>query len=325
MSALGGLSLRDLEYVVAVAELKHFGRAAERCGVSQPSLSAQIRKLEELLGTLLFERSSRRVLVTPTGEVVIGQARTVLQEARRILEIARAAAGMIEGPFRLGVIPTLAPYLLPQVLRPIRERFPHAELTLTEARTPEIVARLCAGDLDAALLSPKPSGDRRLATIDLFFEPFLVIFPAGHPVARRIPVPMKALERPGLILLEEGHCLREQAIALCTRPVSRRHAASIETLKHMVAAGEGFSIVPALAAHAPGLEELVRFAPLREPSAGRPIGLVVRSTDPQALLYREVAKVIVDQAAPLLEAARASISSCGAILPKNPVERTAKG
>lgn len=287
--SLAGLSLRDLEYVVAVAELRHFGRAAERCGVSQPSLSGQIRRLEGHLGLVLFERTPRCVRVTERGRAVVSQARAVLEQAQRLLELARDCGKALEGPLRLGLIPTIGPYLLSYMLPPLKRRFPGLELVLTEALTVDLVRQLRAGDLDAVILSP-PLAARGLSLFELYFEPFMLVHPPGHPVAAREPLAMADLDRPGLLLLEEGHCLRDQALSLCAGEVgsAHRHATGLEVLKHMIAAGEGFSVVPALAATAPpGMTGLIGFRPLSD-AAGRRVALACRASDPR---LRELARL----------------------------------
>ena len=292
--SLAGLSLRDLEYVVAVAELSHFGRAAERCGVSQPSLSGQIRRLEALLGLTIFERSPRNVRLTAKGRVVVTQARAVLEQAHRLLELAREHGETLAGPFHLGIIPTIGPYLLPYLLPALKPRYPQIELVLTEALTADLVRQLRSGDLDAVILSP-PIADHGLTLFELYFEPFVLMHPPGHAVAEQVPLVIENLNRPGLLLLEEGHCLRDQALSLCAKGAdhSRRHATGLEMLKHMVAAGEGFSIVPALAATAPpGMAGLVAFAGLADAAAGRRVALACRPSDPRAGHLAHLANVI---------------------------------
>ena len=284
---LAGLSLCDLEYLVAVGEHRHFGRAAAACAVSQPALSGQIRKTEELLRVTLFERDRRHVMVTRKGEVVLRQARRVLHEAHRLVELARGWDEPLAGPLALGAIATLGPYLFPYVLGPLRERFPSAELLLSEARTAELLGQLDVGELDAALLS-LPIRRDGITIRPLFFEPFLLIHPPGHPLSRLRPLTVEGLSTEGLLLLEEGHCLRDQALALCGTMGSaeRHHATGLETLRHMVAAGAGYSIVPALAAmpHAM-LDGLVSYTPFDDADAGRPIALVWRTSDPRSSQY----------------------------------------
>lgn len=281
--SLAGLSLRDLEYLVAVADQRHFGRAAVACAVSQPALSGQVRKVEQVLQVTVFERDRRRVVVTRRGEAIIRQARRVLGEAHRLVELARHMGEPLAGPFALGAIATLGPYLFPHLLGPLRRRFPKIELTLREARTAELIEALEAGELDAALLS-LPIRKDALTALPILFEPFLVVHPPGHRPARVRPLTVEGLPADRLLLLEEGHCLRDQALSVCGTlgAAERRHATGLETLRHMVAAGAGYSILPALAAtpHAM-LDGMVRYTPFDDPSAGRTIALVSRSSDPR--------------------------------------------
>ncbi|WP_159999298.1 LysR substrate-binding domain-containing protein [Roseomonas sp. 18066] len=296
---LAGLSLRDLEYAVAVAELRHFGRAAERCGVSQPALSEQIRKLEGLLGVTLFERQARRIAVTTQGAVLLAQARAVMREARGLLDLAQQQAAPLSGPLRLGVIATLGPYYLPRVLRDVRARFPELVLRLQEGRTAGLLAALERGELDAALIAlpaPAPS----LAGEPLFFEPFLLACPPDHPLLGLKRLTLEALQGQELLLLEEGHCLRDQALSLCALPRTdreERFASSLEMLRHMIAAGEGFSLLPALAAQAGAeFDGLVALRPLDEAGVGRQIGLVWRGTDPRRDSFSQFAGFLKETA-----------------------------
>lgn len=295
--SLAGLSLRDLEYLVAVAECRHFGRAAARCGVSQPALSAQIRKLEALLGVAVFERAPGRVLVTERGEAVLERARVVLAEARALLAAARDSAAPLAGPFRLGAIPTLGPYLLPHVLKPMREAFAAMRPILSEARTTELLAQLRDGALDAALTC-LPQQDPALAVHPLFREPFLMMHPPGVRPAWP-PGGAGALDEgddvPPLVLLEEGHCLRGQTLAVCgdAMPRAARHATGLETLRHMVAAGEGVSLMPGLAAEMLGtMGGLVAYTPIPGPDASREVGLIVRRSDPRARHLAALAELV---------------------------------
>lgn len=292
--SLAGLSLRDLEYLVAVADHRHFGHAAAACAVSQPALSGQIRKVEELLQVPLFERGRRRVVVTRRGEMVVRQARRVLAEARRLVDLAKGFEEPLAGPFALGAIATLGPYLFPHLLGPLRRRFPRVELLLSEARTAELLDALAAGDLDAALVS-LPVRREGLALADLFFEPFLLVHPPGHPLASLRPLTVDGLMPDRLLLLEEGHCLRDQALALCGAlgAQERRHATGLETLRHMVAAGAGYSILPALAAtpHAM-LDGMVVYTRFDQADAGRTVALVWRATDPRGDLFEVLASFV---------------------------------
>ncbi|NNM74933.1 LysR substrate-binding domain-containing protein [Enterovirga aerilata] len=279
---IAALSLRDLEYVVAVSEERHFGRAAERCNVSQPSLSAQIRRLEEALGLTLFERTSRKVLPTARGEAVARQARAVLAEAQKLLVIAQEGRDALSGRLVLGAIQTLGPYLFPRVLRQMRQLFPDLALTLSEGRTAELLEALREGRLDAVLLSP-PIDEMGLTVTPLFSEPFLLSCPADHPLARSPELRADALGGPELLLLEEGNCLRDQALAACAAgPHAGRHATSLETLRSMVAAGAGYTLMPRLAApEGTDRTGLVVSRPFPEGGPARPIALVWRATDPR--------------------------------------------
>ncbi|UFN48171.1 LysR substrate-binding domain-containing protein [Roseomonas sp. OT10] len=298
--SLAGLSLRDLEYLVAVAELRHFGRAASRCGVSQPALSAQLRKLEALLGTQVFERGPGRVLVTPRGEAVVEAARQVIAQARALLAVARAGEGPLSGPLRIGALPTLGPYLLPRVLRPLREAFPELRPILSEERSAGLVAALRSDGLDVALAC-LPLPDPALTLHPLFREPLLLMHPPE--VAPRWP-----LEETGarLVLLGEGHCLTDQTLALCGPAVPRagRHATGLEMVRHMVAAGEGVALVPALAAASLGtMDGLLAYSPLGAaiPAMGREVALAHRRSDPRAPQFATLAALLRGLAPPPAE------------------------
>ncbi|CAO3419541.1 Hydrogen peroxide-inducible genes activator _ OxyR [Azospirillum doebereinerae] len=286
-----GLSLRDLEYAVAVAEQRHFGKAAERCAVSQPSLSAQIRKLEDTLGIALFERTSRRVLLTQQGEAVIRQARVVLEEGRRLLTVARGTEGTLTGTLAVGAIQTLGPYLFPHALPVMRRHLPAAQLVLSEGRTEGLLEELREGRIDAVLLS-LPIDTDGLATEALFFEPFLLAHPAGHRLEDLPSIGLKDLDPNELVLLEEGHCLRDQALVACGATArGMRHATGLETLRHMVAAGTGYTLMPRLAAgEGTTVGGLVAYRAFEGDAPGREIGLVWRASDPRAPGFRELAQ-----------------------------------
>lgn len=292
-----GLSLRDLEYVVAVADTGSFTAAAAACAVSQPSLSMQIRKVEDRLGVALFERTPREVRSTTAGAIVIGQARIVLGEARRLLELARGLTDPLTGPLRLGLIATLGPYLVPHLLGPLGRRFPELRLLLHEGQTADLLGLVLSGELDAVLLS-LPVEDERIASAPVLFEPFMAICSARSPLAAKPNLRLGDLDTDELVLMDEGHCIRAQALALCGGwhgESGRRHAASIETLRHLVAAGVGHSLLPQLAARDdPLLAEHIRYRAFDEPGIGRTVGLAWRATDPRAPALRELAGFIAD-------------------------------
>ena len=276
--SIGALTLRDLEYVVAVAEHRHFGRAAEACAVSQPTLSAQVKKVEDLLAIQLFERTRRRVFVTPIGEEVAALARAVLQDVRRLLDASGSRREPLGGHFGLGVIATLGPYLMPHLLGPLKHRFPRLELHLREGMTHVLLDTLKAGGLDA-VLAALPVDDASLAVEPLFHEPFVLALPAGHPLARKEKVSPGDLRADAMVLLEDGHCLRDQVLGICPDDrhvrTARLQATSLETLRHMVAAGAGYSLIPNLAGK-DDLGKLVCYRSFRRPVPGRTIGLVWR-------------------------------------------------
>ena len=280
---LAGLSLRDLEYVVAVADEGHFGRAAERCNVSQPTLSVQVRKLEGALGLALFERSNRRVLLTAAGQVIVRQARAVLGEAQRLLALATEGRGSpLTGRLVLAAIQTLGPYYFPLVLRHLRREFPLLSLALSEARTAWILDGLRDGRVDAALVS-LPVAAAGLTLSPLFVEPFLLACPSDHALAQGGALRATDIAGPDLLLLDEGNCLRDQTVAACgAGSAAGRHATSLETLRSMVAAGAGYTLLPALAAPAgPDPSGLVVTRGFDADGPGRTVALAWRSSDPR--------------------------------------------
>lgn len=299
------MNLRELEYLVALDDHRHFGRAAEACFVTQPTLSTQIKKLEAELDVALIERSPRQVMLTDAGAKVVDRARVMLAEADRIRSIARRAGDPESGSLRLGLFPTLAPYLLPHVIPAIHERFPNLELLLVEEKTEVVVDRLNDGQLDVAILA-LPIDDPRLDHERLFVEDFVLAVPHGHPLGERDdPVGLESLANEHMLLLEEGHCLRDQALAVCQLAgVSERRgfrATSLETLRQMVAAGVGVTLLPELAVQAPVPEsDAIDLVPLREPVPHREIAMFWRKTSLYRDLLPDLADIIRTQAEPLV-------------------------
>jgi len=248
------MNLRDLKYLVALADHRHFGRAAAACFVSQPTLSTQIRKLEDELGLPLVERAPRKVMLTPAGVEAAARARTIVAEVEQLKEAARRSRDPEAGTVRLGIFPTLGPYLLPHVIPNIRERFPQLELLLVEEKSDELLARLREGKLDAALLA-LPLDDDQLHAEFLFEDPFLLAGSGQHPLARRHHLDVQELSTQKLLLLEDGHCLRDQALAVCrlfgANEKSEFRATSLETLRQMVAADVGITLLPTLSVKPP--------------------------------------------------------------------------
>jgi LysR family hydrogen peroxide-inducible transcriptional activator len=296
------VNLRDLKYLVAVAEHRHFGRAADACFVSQPTLSGQLKKLEDYLGVTLFERTSKSVVTTSAGEEILRHARLAVEQAEAILEVAQAHRDPMAGPLRLGVIPTLSPYLMPLVLRPLRARYPALRLVLSEELTGPLLARLRDHGLDAVLIATAVD-DADLDAMPLFDEPFWIAYPTQHAFAEIDDLTARDLARSDLLLLADGHCLAEQARSLCGKAAVARspeendlRAASLETLLHLVGAGFGTTLVPALAMRLPWMTELGLIARrLDIPEAHRTVRLVHRRAFPRVKALEALAQVIVDE------------------------------
>ena len=248
------MNLRDLRYLVALADHRHFGKAAAACFVSQPTLSTQIRKLEEELGVAVVERAPRKVMLTPAGRDIADRARKIVADVEQMKEAARRSQDPEAGTVRLGMFPTLGPYLLPHVVPGIRARFPQLELLLVEEKSDVLLSRLREGRLDAALLA-LPLHDDQLHAEFLFEEPFVLAVPEGHPLAKSSSLALKDLSQHKLLLLEDGHCLRDQALDVCqlagAGEKSGFQATSLETLRQMVAANVGVTLLPALAIKPP--------------------------------------------------------------------------
>ncbi|HQR89886.1 MAG: LysR family transcriptional regulator [Caulobacter sp. 12-67-6] len=285
------MNLRDLRYLLAVVEHEHFGQAARACGVSQPTLSVQIRKLEELVGVALFERTSKAVTPTVACQQLIGHARDAVTAAEAILATARNLRDPLAGRFRVGIIPTLAPYLLPLVFAPLREALPHLEVEPWEDQTSALLERLRAHELDAALLATEVDGPD-LISQPLFDEPFLAALPPDHPLAGQAVVTESDLARD-ILVLADGHCLRDQTLAACGQSGALSgplRAASLPTLLNMVAAGYGTTLVPGLAAGAAQDAGIV-LRPLAE-QTGRTVRIVWRANFPGRPAVEAVGEII---------------------------------
>ncbi len=288
------MNIRDLQYAVAVAEHGHFGRAAAQCNVSQPTLSGQIRKLEDSLGVRLFERTNRRVQITPVGERIIGQAKQLLETAAAIGETAAGEADPLAGPLRLGLIPTIGPYLTPLLLPAIQRGLPNVALTVSEAMTGTLEARLLAGDLDAAMLAT-PLADPHLAEIALYDEPFWIALPQGHLLARDDAIALDAVDTAELLLLTEGHCLRDQVLEACGGDGSgaRTQDTSLATILALVGAGAGVTLVPAMSLAGSWVTD--SGIALRKEASGvaaRQVRLVTRKTFPRVALIEKLADMV---------------------------------
>ncbi len=276
------MNLRDLGYLVALADHRHFGKAAAACFVSQPTLSTQIRKLEEELGVVLVERAPRKVMLTPAGRDAAERARRILDAVAQMKEAARRSQDPEAGTVRLGMFPTLGPYLLPHVVPDIRARFPQLELLLVEEKSDVLLAQLHEGRLDAALLA-LPVEDEQLQVEFLFEEPFVLAVPEAHALARRKSLSLKDLADQRLLLLADGHCLREQALDVCQLAGSGEksgfQATSLETLRQMVAAGVGVTLLPALAVQPPvAHSDDIRLLGFRDSQPSRRIAMLWRKS-----------------------------------------------
>jgi LysR family hydrogen peroxide-inducible transcriptional activator len=295
------MNLRDLKYILAVAETRHFGRAAQRCFVSQPTLSGQIKKLEDELGVTVFERTHRSVDVTPIGEAILAHARLLMEQADAIEQVARAHQDPLAGPLRIGAIPTLSPYLMPLILVPLKRRYPQLKLVLSEEITESLLTRLHQHELDAALLAT-PVADQDLTQLALFDEPFWLAHPRTHPLYQKDDISAADLASIDLLLLSEGHCLTHQVMDVCRlseRPqqgeMADLRAASLETLLQLVGAGFGCTLVPALAIRGGWMTDsgiIARRLDLAD--AYRRISLVFRKSFPRRPALDAFADVVLE-------------------------------
>lgn len=273
------MNLRDLQYVVAVAELKSFSQAALQCHVSQPTLSSQIKKMEDLLGISIFERTNKKVMLTQAGESIIRSARRILQEVSTIHDIAESAQDPLAGNFRIGAFPTLATYIFPDLMARAKHSYPKLKLVLREDKTADLIDQLKAGDIDAALLALPVEVDG-LVSQALFDDEFLLAVAPDHPLSPASKVDLRVLQDHKLLLLDEGHCLRDQALEVCHRSGASEdedvRATGLETLRQMVKAGVGMTLMPQIAVQPD--ESGIRYIPFRDPPPRRTIGLVWRKS-----------------------------------------------
>ena len=294
------IKLKDLRYLAAVADLRHFGRAAERCFVSQPTLSAQLKKLEEYLGVQLIERQPNNVSLTEAGEQIVARARRILEASDEVVALARTHRDPLAGRLRLALLPTIGPYLLPRVSQAIRRALPRLELHLYEYQTAPMLEKLQGGELDLGILALPVELDG-LEARELFAEPFTVALPERHRLARRERLQVADLEGERLLLLEEGHCLRDQALEVCSRlgagEAQDFRATSLETLRQMVATGAGITLLPELATQgAYGDARGVVVLPFSKPVPVRRVGAVWRKTTARRPAIDAVCEVIAERA-----------------------------
>lgn len=287
------LTLKQFRYFEALAKHAHFGRAADACAISQPALSMQIKELEEALGTALFDRGSRRVLLTNFGEAFALRVHEIMRAVDELGDLARASHERLIGRLRIGIIPTIAPYLLPAIIGNLTQMHASLDIHVRETTTPRLIQELVEGRLDAAIVA-LPVSEPSLTEIALFTENFVLVRP-GADAAKPVP-DRQMLREMRLLLLEEGHCFRDQALSFCDiKPFPPREildASSLSTLVQMVGAGMGITLIPEMAVSVETRAACVSIARLREPQPSRTIGMVWRKTSPLARQLREISHVI---------------------------------
>ena len=302
------ITLRQLRYLAALARHRHFGKAAEDCAVTQPALSMQVRELEREIGAVLVERRTGEVALTETGLEAARRAEHILSATRDLIDFVRYRS-VLTGKLSLGIIPTLAPYLLPRVLPRLQAEYPQLRLDIRETQTKALLSELSAGDLDAVMLALPADGDD-VETIRLFDDRFLLALPASDASPRAKRVAVDDVDQRRLILLEEGHCLRDQALAFCTPangdvPASLA-ATSLATIMQMVAAGYGVTLLPEVAAEVEARDHRVKLLRFAAPEPARTIGLAFRRTSPRRHDFVALATVVREA---FRESARRSASA----------------
>jgi LysR family hydrogen peroxide-inducible transcriptional activator len=289
------ITLRQMTYLAALADTGHFGRAAERCHVTQPALSQQIRQMEEYCGAPLFDRLGRTARLTPFGRDLLDRARNVLAAAEGFEDFVAAARAQPVRPLRFGLIPTVAPYLLPEIYPALRRELPHLGFTVSENRTEHLLSGLDDGALDLALIATlPPTGGPALETIPLFEDPFVLVTSASE--ALPAPISLDQLPPERVLLLDEGHCFRDQTIAACKLGGARGPrtfaATSLSTIVEFVANGQGVTLLPQIALRREAADTRLAIHPLADPLARRQLSMVFRRSAPHADLFRRIATVI---------------------------------
>lgn len=294
------ITLRQLRYLQALAQHRHFGRAAEACSVTQPALSMQVRELEKMLGVELVERRPNEVTFTDLGAEVARRAERLLAEARDLEDFARHRARLLSGRLQLGIIPSLAPYVLPRILPILHKRHPELRIDLRETQTRALVDELNHGKLDAVMLA-LPAGGPEIETMALFDDPFMLAVPAADPRSERLRVSASDIDSERLILLEEGHCLRDQALSYCAGARGDASmglgATSLATVMQMVANGYGVTLVPRVAVDVEVRDHRVKLLRFKEPAPGRTIGLAWRKTSPRKVDFVALGHVVTEAVA----------------------------
>ncbi|WP_316158131.1 MULTISPECIES: hydrogen peroxide-inducible genes activator [unclassified Bradyrhizobium] len=285
------LTMRQLRYFDALARLGHFGRAAEACAISQPALSMQIKEMEEALGGVLLERNARQVVLTRFGEQLAERVREILRSVDELGDFARASRDKLTGRLRLGMIPTIAPYLLPKVIGNLTRKHPEIDIHVRESKTPTLIEELVEGRLDAAIVA-LPVSEPSLTEVALFAENFLLVRPPEYEGAA---VPSgEMLREMRLLLLEEGHCFRDQALSFCNMQAPREmlDASSLSTLVQMVGAGMGVTLIPEMAVGVETRSASVSLARFADPQPQRTVGMVWRKTSPLAKQLMQISEIV---------------------------------
>lgn len=289
------MNIRDLEYLVALAEQRHFRRAADACHVSQPTLSGQIRKLEDELGAILLERTSRKVLFTQAGLLLVDQARRVLREVKVLREMASQQGESMSGPLHIGLIPTIGPYLLPHIVPMLHREFPKLEMYLHEAQTQQLLIQLESGKLDCVILALVKETEPFIE-LPLYDEPMKLAVYSDHPLAKCDKIAMRELSGEKMLMLEDGHCLRDQAMGFCFEAGANEdahfRATSLETLRNMVAAGSGITLLPNLAIPNERERDGICYVACTQPEPKRAVALIYRPGSPLRNRYEQLAETI---------------------------------
>ena len=290
------MNIRDFEYLVALDELRSFRKASERCHVTQPTLSGQLRKLEDYLGVLLVERTKRKVMLTPVGKEVVRRARLILQEVEQIEEISVSFKDPMQGKLRMGLIPTLGPYLLPFMIPAMVQEYPRLQLFLYEEQTHILLKKLSDAELDVIILA-LPVSSSGLSEIKLFDEPFLLALPRGHELSIQDSVSLSDLSEERILLLEDGHCLRDQALEVCMMAGATENpefqGTSLETLRHMVSAGMGVTLMPYYSVFPnSGSNPPMTYLQFDAPVPSRKIGLLFRESSQRREGFLSIANTI---------------------------------
>ena len=286
------MNLRDLKYLIAVAEQLNFGKAAEICHVSQPTLSMQVKKLEEYLGVSIFERTNKHVMLTDYGQEIVHMARGIVAGADDLITYSKSCRDPFSGEFRLGAFPTIAPYFLPKIIAPVKKAMPKLQLLLIEEKSPILIEKLLKGEIDAAILA-LPIDNESLAAEVLFDDNFLLAVPKNHALAKNKTVTMEDIGSESLLLLEDGHCMRNQALQVCqlsgAKETAGFRATSLETLRQMVAAGSGITLIPEIAIGSK--DKLISYIKFSGDQPSRTIGIVWRKTSPRKQVVERIAGV----------------------------------